>query len=67
MEWIAMDIPDVKDIETRVREARAFAVADQGAAIGIRMFDGIADLLVEVIRELREIKVKLDHQAGSNS
>jgi hypothetical protein len=49
---------NVDDIERNIDNARHFA-AEGGTATSIRMFDGIAYLLIEVIRELREIKEEL--------
>ena len=54
---------DVTDIEEMVASARSFATQDGGIAIGIRIFDGVAELLVEVIRELRQINEKLDQRS----
>lgn len=50
---------DVEDIQELVKDARDFAISDDGGAQAIRTFDGIAELLVEIIRELREINEKL--------
>ena len=55
---------DVSDIERNVDSARNFAVEDRDA-MAIRMFDGIAYLLIEVIRELREIKEELCTQSAA--
>lgn len=52
---------DVTDIERNIHSARNFAAEDRDA-MGIRMFDGIAYLLIEIIRELREIKEELQTQ-----
>ena len=54
---------DVSDIERNIDSARKFA-ADGRDAMGIRMFDGIAYLLIEIIRELREIKEELHTQSA---
>ena len=54
---------DVSDIERNIDSARSFATEDRDA-MGIRMFDGIAYLLIEIIRELREIKQEL-HTEGA--
>jgi hypothetical protein len=52
---------EISDIERNIESARNFA-ADGGEAMGIRMFDGLAYLLIEIIRELREIKEELHSQ-----
>ena len=49
---------DVSDIERNINSARNFAAEDRDA-MSIRMFDGIAYLLIEIIRELREIREEL--------
>ena len=54
---------DVSDIERNIDSARNFA-ADGRDAMGIRMFDGIAYLLIEIVRELREIKEELNAQGA---
>lgn len=54
---------DVSDIERNVNSARNFAAEDRDA-MGIRMFDGIAYLLIEIIRELREIREELYTQGA---
>lgn len=54
---------DVSDIERNIDNARDFAAEDPNA-VGIRMFDGIAYLLIEIIRELREIKEELRAQGA---
>ena len=54
---------DVSDIERNIESARNFA-ADGRDAMGIRMFDGIAYLLIEIVRELREIKEELNAQGA---
>jgi hypothetical protein len=55
---------DVSDIERNVDSARNFAAEDRDA-MAIRMFDGIAYLLIEIVRELREIKEELDTQGAA--
>ena len=62
-----MTVVDMSDIDEMTQAARRFAVEDGGVAIGIRMFDGIADLLTEVIRELREIKERLPELDDTDS
>lgn len=58
---------DVSDIEKKIKEARAFIIADDGVAAGIRAFDGIPDLLLEVIRELRRVNDNLENRTQSDA
>jgi hypothetical protein len=58
---------DVSDIEEMVRSSRAFIIADGGIAAGIRTFDGISELLVEVIRELRRVNDNLEGRRGQDA
>lgn len=50
---------DVSDIEDMVQKSRRLIVGDQGAP-AIRAFDGIAALMIEVIRELRRLNENLE-------
>ena len=51
---------DVSDVEKAVKEAREFALSNNGIDMNIRIFDGTAQLLVEVIRELRRLNENLE-------
>jgi len=58
---------DVNDIVGKVADARSWILEDGGAAAGIRTFDGIAELLIEVIRELRNVTEAIERQRGNDA
>ena len=58
---------DVRDIELMVANARSWILADNGIAAGIRTFDGSAELMIEVIRELRRLNDNLERRPPSDA
>ncbi|WP_274630914.1 hypothetical protein [Arvimicrobium flavum] len=58
---------DIEDIEEMIASTRKFIIADKGVAAGIRTFDGISELLAEVIRELRRLNENVEQLRSDNA
>lgn len=58
---------DVSDIKSKLDAARQFAIKDGAVEARIRSLDGVEMLLIELIREMRDINEKLDLAAAKSS